>query len=51
MLFRSALREADIYVRHWDKPRIENYLRITVGTDEEMDRLLTFLRDYVNRYR
>ena len=49
-IFR-ALREADIYVRHWDKPRIENYLRITVGTNEEMDRLLTFLRDYVNRYR
>ncbi len=44
-LFR-ALREADIYVRHWDKPRISEYLRITVGTDEQMDRLLTFLRDY-----
>ena len=41
-LFR-ALREADIYVRHWNKPRIANSLRITVGTDEEMDRLMIFL--------
>ena len=45
-LFR-ALREADIYVRHWDKPRISNFLRITVGTDGEMDRLVAFLREYV----
>lgn len=45
-IFR-ALREADIYVRHWNKPRISNYLRITVGTDEEMDVLLTFLRKYL----
>lgn len=43
----QALREAEIYVRHWDKPRISNYLRITVGTDEQMDKLLAFLRDYV----
>lgn len=45
-IFR-ALREADIYVRHWDKPRISNHLRITIGTDEEMDRLVAFLRDYL----
>ena len=45
-IFR-ALREADIYVRHWDKPRISEYLRITIGTDEQMDTLLAFLRDYV----
>ena len=42
-----ALREKDIYVRHWNKPRISDYLRITIGTDEEMDILLAFLRDYV----
>lgn len=42
-----ALREADIYVRHWDKPRISNHLRITIGTDEEMDRLIAFLKDYL----
>lgn len=43
----QALRERNIYVRHWDKPRISDYLRITVGTDEEMDTLLSFLREYI----
>ena len=47
-LFR-ALREADIYVRHWNKPRIANSLRITVGTDEEMDRLIAFLKEYLEK--
>lgn len=42
-----ALREADIYVRYWNKPRIDNSLRITVGTDEEMDSLLAFLNKYL----
>ena len=42
-----ALREADIYVRHWNRPRISDFLRITIGTDEQMDRLLGVLRDYV----
>ena len=47
-LFR-ALREADIYVRHWNKPRISNSLRISVGTDEEMDRLIAFLKEYLEK--
>lgn len=41
----EALRRADIYVRYWDKPRISDYLRITIGTDAQMDRLLDFLRN------
>ena len=43
----EALRAHDIYVRYWEKPRISNYLRISVGTDEEMDRLTDFLREYL----
>ena len=43
----TALREEDIYVRYWDKPRINNSLRITIGTDEEMDTLIAFLRRYL----
>lgn len=42
-----ALKKNDIYVRWWNKKRISNYLRITIGTDEEMDRLLSFLREYL----
>ena len=33
----QALREREIYVRHFDKPRISDYLRISMGTEEEMD--------------
>lgn len=43
----QALKEQDIYVRYWDKPRINNFLRITVGTDREMDKLLLFLKEYI----
>ncbi len=36
----TGLREKNIYVRWWDKPRLREYLRISVGTDEEMKALL-----------
>ena len=36
----SYLRERGIYIRYFRKPRIDRYLRITVGTDEQMDRLI-----------
>lgn len=39
----EALRENEIYVRYWNKPRIANYLRISIGTEEEMDKMLAFL--------
>ena len=41
----QGLREEGGIVRHWDKPRIADYLRISVGTDEECDRLLGVLAD------
>ena len=43
----EAAREKDIYVRYFDKPRINNYLRITIGTDEEMEKFLKFLTSYL----
>lgn len=42
-----AARERDIYVRYFDKPNLDNYLRITIGTREEMEVFLTFLREYL----
>lgn len=45
----EALREAHIYVRYFNSPRIDNYLRITVGTEREMEKLFEFLRKYLNR--
>lgn len=43
----AALRKEKIFVRHFDGARIHNYLRITIGTDEEMEKLIEFLRKYV----
>lgn len=47
-LFEAAKREK-IYVRYFDKPRIDNYLRITIGTDEEMKILSEFLKRQVQK--
>ena len=32
----DGLREKGILVRWWDRPRIDNYLRISIGTDDDM---------------
>lgn len=41
----NALKERKIFVRYFNKPRINNYLRITVGTREEMDALFAALEE------
>ena len=46
----EALKKNDIYVRHFGKPaRINEYLRITIGTDEQMHKLIDFLKKYLNK--
>lgn len=45
----EAAKEHKIYVRYFAKPRIDNYLRISIGTREEMQKLLDFLTDYLNQ--
>ena len=42
-----ALKKAHIYVRYFSKERIDNYLRISIGTPEEMEVLIRFLEDYL----
>lgn len=46
-LFES-LRKENIYIRHFNKPRIDNYLRISIGTEEEMDEFLKILHNLCN---
>ena len=43
----EALKKEDIYVRFWGSERIEQYMRVTVGTREEMEALFAFLRRYI----
>ena len=45
----TELKKRNIYVRYWNKPRISEYLRITVGTDEECDTLVANLRDILEK--
>lgn len=40
----EELKDAGIYVRHWNSDRIKDYLRITIGTKEEMEALFDFLK-------
>jgi histidinol-phosphate aminotransferase len=47
--FTEALRGRGILVRHFDKPRIADYLRVSVGTDGEMDLFLTACREIITR--
>jgi len=45
-IFR-ACKEQNIYIRYFNLPRIDNCLRITVGTDSEMNTLKDFLKKYI----
>ena len=44
----DALRARDILVRRWDKERIENWLRISVGTMAQAEQLLAVMREIVS---
>ena len=44
----AALREADILVRRWDKPRIGDWLRISVGDEAQTQRLLSVTEEIVS---
>ncbi|MDX2424072.1 MAG: histidinol-phosphate transaminase [Amphritea sp.] len=42
------LRSNNLLVRHFSKPGIENYLRITIGTQQEMSTLIDTLKQHPN---
>lgn len=41
----EALKERKIFVRYWNKERINNHLRITIGTREQMDKMFEALEE------
>jgi histidinol-phosphate aminotransferase len=43
----GALRDRGIFVRHFDLPRIDNFLRISIGTAPDTERLLAALNELV----
>jgi histidinol-phosphate aminotransferase len=43
----QELRAKGILVRYFNQPRIDNYLRVTIGTDEEMSQFVTALKEIV----
>lgn len=44
MLYQ-ALKSRGVLVRHWNQPRIKDYLRITIGSKVQMDMLLNALKE------
>ena len=44
----EALKKENIYVRFFGGERTKDYLRITVGTREEMEALVSFLKEYID---
>lgn len=43
--YLAALRERNILVRHWKQERIRDYVRITVGTQEQMEKLVEVTKE------
>lgn len=48
-LIYKQLRERGILVRHFNAPRIKDFNRITVGSNEQMEALINALEDIIGR--
>ena len=45
LYFFNYLKSKNIFVRYFNVPKIDNFLRITIGTDEEMEKLCNALKE------
>jgi len=43
----KRLKENKILVRYFKKPRLDSFLRVTIGTDEQMDELIKVIKEEV----
>ena len=48
-LLYQQLKQRGILVRHFDTPRISDYVRISIGTDEEMETLIGTLEEILDK--
>ncbi len=44
----EGLKQKGIYVRYFDKPMINDYLRVTIGTKEQMEKFITAVTELIN---
>lgn len=42
------LKTQKVFIRYFNLPRIDNFVRITIGTDEEMDIFIDKTKEYLN---
>lgn len=42
------LKSKNVFIRYFNLPRIDNHVRISIGTDDEMDIFLSRLKEYLN---
>lgn len=45
----ETLKKDNIFIRYFNLPRINNHLRITIGTNEEMKILIEHIKKYLNK--
>lgn len=46
---KAYLETQSIFVRHFNHPRISNYLRISIGTDEQMDAMIGAVSSFLSK--
>lgn len=49
-VYNSILRENGVLARYYDEPRIDNYLRITIGTRAEMEEVVRITKNIILKY-
>jgi len=45
----DELKKENVLIRYFNKPGIDNYLRITIGTEMQMEQLVKYLRKVIKR--
>ena len=44
------LKAKKVFIRYFSLPRIEKYVRVTIGTDGEMNTFMKYVKEFINEY-